>query len=292
MKIAAVYFALLIGLIGGLSERAWGQAIPINTDVAIQPAEGQLIYRNQLRYRSFDLGDPDADVTTWMQSNILVYGWTSRFSTALGVPLIRRDLEAKGPMERATDDLDTGIGDITLLLRYQLWKKLGYLESRSWTVVGGVQIPSYDDPFSSRSWNPILGTVYTWRKNRRGVDADITYQLNTENDCDFKAGDVLRYDLAYQYRLLPARYEDISTDNPWSLTGLLELNGEYQEKSESDGRRLDETDGHQLFLSPGLAMTRKRTQFEAALQFPLYQNVGDRAAEDHVRFVLGFTINY
>ncbi|MBI4558681.1 MAG: transporter [Candidatus Hydrogenedentes bacterium] len=289
MKISATYFALLIGLIGGLNERAWGQAIPINTDVAIQPAEGQIIYRNQLRYRSFDLDDLDADVTTWMQSNVLVYGWSSRFSTALGVPLIRRDFEAEG---RATDELDTGIGDITLLLRYQLWKKLGHLESQTWTVLGGLQIPAYDDPISSRSWDPIVGTIYSWHKNRHGVDADITYHLNTENDRDFKAGDVLRYDLAYQYRLLPARYEDVSTDKPWSLTGLLELNGEYQQKSESDGRRLDETDGHQLFLSPGLALTRKRTQFEAALQFPVYQNAGDRAAEDNVRAVLGFTITF
>ncbi|HDP33968.1 MAG TPA: hypothetical protein ENN29_02540, partial [Candidatus Hydrogenedentes bacterium] len=157
MKTSPIYFALMVGLIQGLGERAWSQATPINTDVAIQPAEGQLIYRSQLRYRSSDLDDPDADVTTWMQSNVVVYGWTSRFSTVLGVPLIRRDFEADGLMGRATDELETGIGDITLLLRYQLWKKLGHQESQTWTVLGGVQIPTYDSPFSSRSWDPIIG---------------------------------------------------------------------------------------------------------------------------------------
>ena len=192
---------LFFSFLAMLPTSVWAQAFPINSDVAIQPAEGQLIYRTQLRYRSFDIDDPNVDVETWLQSNIFVYGWTSRFSTVLGVPLAYRDFES--PM---SDDTDSGVGDITLLLRYQLWKKLGYLESQSWTVLGGLQIPSYDDPFSSRSWDPIVGTVYSWRKNRHGFDADLVYKLNTENDRDFKAGDVLRYDLGYQFRLWPAEY--------------------------------------------------------------------------------------
>ena len=44
------------------TEMAWSQAFPINSDVAIQPAEGQFIYRTQLRYRRFEVDTPDADV--------------------------------------------------------------------------------------------------------------------------------------------------------------------------------------------------------------------------------------
>lgn len=279
-----IFTALIAGVTFLSNERVWAQAFPINSDVAIQPAEGQFIYRTQLRFRDFEIHAPDADIETYIWSHVFVYGWTSRLSTVVGVPLISRDFESS-----MGSDTDTGIGDINLILRYQLWKKLGYLESQSWTVLAGVQVPSYDDPFSSRSWDPIVGTVYSWRKNRHGFDADLVYQLNTENDRDFRAGDVLRYDLGYQFRLWPAQY---TSGTQWSLTGLLELNGTHQWESEMSGSRLDETDGHQLFLSPGLVLAGKRVKYEAGLQFPIYQSVGDNAPKDNVRFVIGFTKSF
>ncbi len=267
-----------------IPQRLFAQAFPINSDVAIQTAEEQLIYRTQLRYRSFDVDGPNADVDVWAQSNVFVYGWSSRFSTVVGVPLRYREFES--PM---ADDHDFGVADIKLLFRYQLWKKLAHLESQSWTLLGGLEIPTYDDPFSSRSWDPIVGTVYSWRKHRYGFDADVVYQFNTENDRDFEFGDFLRYDLAFQYRLWPAQY---ASDTKWTLTGLLELNGEYRWENELSGSRLDETDGHQLFLSPGVVLAGKRTKFEAGAQFPVLRDVGDAAAEDNIRLVVGLTLSF
>ncbi len=266
------------------AQTVWSQAFPINSDVAIQPAEEQLIYRTQVRYRRFEVETPNADANVWTQSNVFVYGWTSRFSTALGVPLAYRDFD--GP---TAEDEDFGVKDIRLLLRYQLWKKLAYLESQSWTVLSGAEIPSYDDPFSSRSWDPIVGTVYSYRKNRHGFDADVVYQINTENDRDFEAGDFLKYDLAYQYRLWPAEYK---SDTLWTLTGLLELNGEHRLENEMDSTTLDETESHQLFLSPGLVLAGQRTKFEAGVQFPVLRDVDDSAPEDHIRVVVGFTMSF
>lgn len=244
------------------SKRAEAQSFPINSDVAIQPAEDQFIYRTQLRYRPFDQDEPKTDVKTWIQSSIFVYGWNERFLTVLGVPLLYGDFETELPIGGALDESNTGVGDITLLFRYLLWKKLGYLESQTWTALAGVQIPSYDELFSSRSWDPIAGTVYSWRVDRLGFDADVIYQLNTENDRDLKEGDVLRYDLAYQYRLCPSQY---TSETEWSLTGLLELNGEYQWENELDGSRLAETDGQQIFLSPGVVLAGKRVKYETGL---------------------------
>ena len=180
---------------------AWGQAFPINSDVALQPAEGQWIYRTQGRFRfaEVDATDPDTDVHVAVNSHVLVYGITSRVSAVVGVPLVYRETDGPGP-----DTANFGVGDIRLLGRYQVWKKLGHLSSQSWTVVGGIEIPSYDAPFSSRSWDPVVGTVYTWRKNKYGFDADVVYQINTESDRDRELGDVLRYDLAVQRRVWPS----------------------------------------------------------------------------------------
>ena len=265
-------------------ETAWTQAFPINTNVALQPAEGQFIYRTQLRYRSFEVDGPNADVDVLTNSHVLVYGWTARFSTVLGVPLRYRHFEQDGRKED-----DVGVGDINLLARYQLWKKLAYLSSQSWTLLGGLQVPTFDDPFSSRSFDPILGTVYSWRYFRHGFDADAVYQLNTQNDRDFEEGDILRYDLTYQYRLWPWQY---TSETSWTLSGLLEANGVQQWKSERYGRSLRESDSHQLFVSPGLVLSGRRVRLEAGLQVPVIRQVGNAAKEDDVRFVLGLTISF
>lgn len=277
-------YLLLIVLLAGLNSTVWPQAFPINSNVALQPAEDQLIYRTQIRYRNFEVDATDAQVNVWSQSNVFVYGWTSSFSTVLGVPLLYRDFE-----DDASSNEDFGIGDINLLLRYQLWKKLGYLQSESWTALGGVQIPSYDAPFSSRSWDPILGTVYSWRKNRYGFDADLVFQLNTENDRDMKQGNVLRYDTALQYRLWPTKY---TAQTKWSLTGLLELNGRAQGENKSAGHKIGKTNSHQILLSPGLVLAGKRVKYEAGMQLPIFQDIGRNAAEDSIRLVFGVTITY
>ena len=88
---------VLVGCLLFMTEMAWSQAFPINSDVAIQPAEGQFIYRTQLRYRRFEVNAPGADGDRVLFSNVLVYGWTARFSTVLGVPLIYRSIDA--PLE-------------------------------------------------------------------------------------------------------------------------------------------------------------------------------------------------
>ena len=54
-------FSLIFFLAFYTRSGAPAHAFPINTDVAIQPAEGEFIYRSQLRYvrASEESGDPD-----------------------------------------------------------------------------------------------------------------------------------------------------------------------------------------------------------------------------------------
>ena len=100
------------------------QAFPINSDVALQPAEGQWIYRTQLRWRRVHINATvpvsDTDIDLLINSHVMVYGWTDRLSTVVGVPLIYRNADT--PMG---DEHDLGVGDIRTLARYQIWKKLG-----------------------------------------------------------------------------------------------------------------------------------------------------------------------
>ena len=275
---------LLLILLCAAGRTGWAQAFPINSDVAIQPAENQLIYRTQVRYLATEVKGSNTDIDVWSQSNIFVYGWTSRISTVVALPLVYRDMDS--PIAGSED---FGVPDIKVLLRYQPWIKLGYLRSKSWTILGGIELPTDDGLFSSRSWDPIIGTVYSWRKDRHGLDLDLILQVNTENDREFRAGNSLRYDLVYQYRLFPTKF---ANDTKWNLTGLLEFNGISLGEQEVKGQKVEGTDSNEIFLSPGVVLAGKRTKYEAGIQFPIHQDVENTLPKDTIRFVVGFTMSF
>ena len=264
-----------------VSGEALAQAFPINTNVALQPAEGQSVYRAQFRHRQF-ANAAGVDVTTSVVSNVIVYGWTSRLSSVVGLPLIHREVDRE-----SGDDNSVGVGDINLIARYQLWKRLAFLESRSWTALAGVQAPSKDDPFSSGSWNIVIGTVYSWRQRRNGADVDAVYRMNTENEAGTKAGNRLFYDFVYQYRVSPGEY---SSSTRRTLTGLVEVNGEYAQEVELHGETLQETDGHQVFLGPGVVLSGVRGRLELGIQIPIVRSGGHNSEDDDFRLVAGFTV--
>lgn len=266
---------------------ALAQVYPIQSDVALQPAPGQSIERLQIRWSEAEIDGttPETDVDTLEIRSTTVYANSPRYSTLVSAPLVDREVD--GPPGTSRDDF--GLGDITLLGRYQLWRSPGQQQFASWTALGGIEMPTHDGPLSSHSWDPIVGTVYTWRRERLGFDADVVYQVNTKGDRDVEQGDLLRYDVAVQYRLWPPAFQ---ANTGWSLTGLLELNGEVQDDTKADGRTLANTDREILFLSPGAVITTRRGWFEAGVQLPISSDVGRAAAEDDFRVVFGFTTTF
>ncbi|MCH7527713.1 MAG: transporter, partial [Planctomycetes bacterium] len=167
-------------------------------------------------------------------------------------------------------DAHDRIADLTFLAKYRFWQDdRGPGETIRWAVVGGLNIRSGDSDFTSDGYDPIVGTVVTWKRDRAGLYADLIYQLNTGGG--ESRHDALRYDVAYAYRLTPARFEP---GNAWEVDAVAELNGRYG------------TDGsHEIFLSPGLQFITKRWIFETSLQLPVIQDIN--GPQTDYRFVVG-----
>ena len=89
----------------------------INTNVALPVAEGEGIWRSQLR-AAVATDDPlplDREMETLVAPQTLVYGITPRLTTFATLPLLaRRRVETGSSSERTTP----AIGDLTLLARY------------------------------------------------------------------------------------------------------------------------------------------------------------------------------
>jgi len=143
-----------------------------------------------------------------------------------------------------TRSIVTGVGPVAVTQPRVHDRRPG--ETLRGAAISGLNIRSGDSDFTSDSYDPIVGAVFTWQRDRGWFDADLIYQFNTGGG--ESRHDALRYDLAYSYRLTPARFEP---GNAWELDALAELNGRYI------------TDGsHEVFLSPDSQLATAKFRIE------------------------------
>ncbi len=268
--------AVLAWSVGSLTV-APSHAGPINSDVAFTPRKGGSILRLQYAYTE---AHGSADIlharTTGVRATF-IHGVREDFALIVSAPYVHREVDKLDADGFGLELRHDGIADITVLGKYRFWQKdSGPLESVRWAVLGGINVRSGDSKFSSDSYDPIVGAVYSWRRDRAHLDADLVYQFNTAGG---RAGhDTLRYDLAYSFRLFPAVFR---TERPRAIDVIAELNGRYT------------TDGsHELFLSPGLQFATERWSIEASVQFPVAQELAGDAMEIDYRVVFGVRFHW
>ncbi len=264
--VRSILFALLLLLAMGMPAHA--QA-PINSNIALQPSKGGLIVRQQLRYSEGDLNNAasDVDVDLYSSNTTLAYGVSEKFTLVLETPLA---LSSRVENNTTGDDSShAGFGDMRLLSKLRLYRDdFGPTNTTRFDLIGGLEFPTGRDEFSSDSFDPIFGGVFTHVENRHTFNADLLWQFNTGGGGDGE--DLLRYDLSYLYRLAPETY---ASDRPVAIFGSLELNGFY------------ETNGdHELFISPGIQYATTQWVIEATVQIPIQQQLDHRVERD---FIIG-----
>ncbi len=259
----------------------------INSNVALPVAEGEVIWRSQLRYvqATDDPSPQDREVRALLQPQTLVYGLTPRFTAFSTLPILtRRWIESDaGGVQR-----DSAIGDLKVIGRYTFFADdYAALSTRRVALIGGVKFPTGSDRFGTPTFDPILGAVGTWAANRHELDADLLYTIGTKRH-DFETGDRIQYDLAYRYRLWPKRFGR----RLLQVNGLVELNGRWAARSREDGSSIRESGEHVLFLSPGVQIAALRWILEASVQFPVAQDLNGPQTETDFVGVLSVRIPF
>ena len=261
----------------GLAAPSRTPAGPINTNVALTAPKGGNIFRLQYIYSESGARGNVRHVNTSTVRATYLYGLESNLTLSLSAPYHNRQVDVVVPrfgrIERAHD----GIGDLTLLAKYRFWKSDPRpQETLRWAALGGVNLRSGDSDFSSDSYDPIVGTVFTWRRDRGGFDADLVYQFNTGSG-EFRH-DTLRYDVSYAHRVWPEVYD---MENVWEFNVVGELNGRYS----ADG-------SHEVFLSPGMQFITERWIVEASIQLPVIQKLNNDGPDTNYRLVLGLRFQW
>ncbi len=201
--------ALAAVTIGPLTSIA--QEPPNAYESATQPGPGTFIFKPQLR--SFYLDDapssPWGDTHQLSFSNTLNFGIAPDWSASIRFPL-----EQRWQSDRASagNEESFGIGDVTTLLKWRVWRNdTSPLDTQRLAVFGGLEWPLGQSEFSSYSFDPILGLAYTQVTGRHGINLSGAWKFTTDgDDAPLLAGEgqaeLFRYDAAYLFRFHPEQY--------------------------------------------------------------------------------------
>lgn len=263
-------------VIAGLGFVAPAVAGPINSNVAFTPRQGGSILRLQYRYTEAQ-GDSGRHVNTSAAIATYVYGLTPKLALFLNVPYMSREIHRFNKRLGHVSDTGAGFGDVSVLAKYRFHQEdIGPGRTIRWAVIGGLNIRTGDSDFTSDSYDPILGTVWSWRHYRHRFDADLLYQFNTGGGA--QQHDLVRVDAAYSFRVYPAQLDQSAT---YEIDTVAEFNGEYR------------TDGsHEIFLSPGIQLTTAQWTLESSVQVPVSQNLARGQPEADYRFVIGMRFRW
>jgi len=286
-------FSLLIALILCIpSTPSW--AVSINSPVGLTPAKDQKIIRTQVKYKrvSDDPTSLDRDTWTLAVPITFVYGFTEKFAGIATIPYIYRKQRTNSGSDRITRKT-SGLGDITLLGKYRIYTKDSPGATSRLSLLGGLELPTGRSGDSdsvgklartfqtgSGSWDPILGAAFSNQSLDDEWDYNLTYQFNTEAH-NFEFGDVLKYTIAYQKRLLPWELPDEGLYTQFNA--VLELNGEWKQKNRDESGSVDASGGNTIYLSPGLQIASKYFVAETSVQLPVFQDLnGTQVETDYV----------
>ena len=274
-RLLVIHVTLAALLWPALSAGAGG----INTNTAIAPGVGQFVYRWQIRFLQAmsNPGPADLDLNLLVNPNVLVYGASEELSLFGVVPAVLREGTLRPPTPPgAFIELDEqGFGDMRFFAKYRLCYRDEPGETTRLSLLGGVEVPSFDEPFTSDSWDPFFGWVFTYQSLEWGVDLDLVWKFNTGEG--FARHDAMSYDAAYTYVLLTGQNLD---ESYWQVGSVLELNGTYT------------TDGsHLTFISPGIQLALERMIVEASLQLPVIRDLKSEVEPDFT-LVVGTRITW
>ncbi len=177
-------------------------AMGIRSFVALPLEEGGTVLR------LFGERNPDQERTV-LTAN-LAYGVNARQTLFFGVPY------------RLSYGAGDRLGDISGLYRYTTWQVDNLEGTSRLGLLGGVVVPTD----SNRDPGVQAGAVATFFRHRYEWDLDVLW---IEGLGDRK--DRARYDIAWQYRLIPAEYPDWGIGSEWDLD--LELGGRWERGSDT-----------------------------------------------------------
>ncbi|PKB15809.1 hypothetical protein [Flavobacterium sp. 5] len=171
-----------------------------------------------------------------------------------------------------------GVGDITVLGMYTLYQthKDSTIVSHTLQLGGGFKAPTgkFNEANSegvnpsfqvgTGSWDYLLATEYTIRRNKFGLNTMLNYVIKTENQKHYQFGNQFNYSGTFYYL-----YEK----NSLSIAPQVGLAGEVYDSNYQHGQELVNTSGDILFGKFGVEIGKDRFSIGLNYLAPINQNL-------------------
>ncbi len=250
---------------------------PINTNAALTPRKGGAIFRLQYHYSEAGEAGNIMHVNSSRVIGTLVYGITEDLAAIFSAPYVNRQVDRVVPRFGRSEQAHDGVGDLNFMLKYRFWQRDdGPGRTMRWAVLGGMNFRSGNSDFSSDSYDPVIGTVFSVRRTGLHFDADLLYQFNTGRGRF--SHDALRYDASLALRLISGTTQ---RDIAWELNAVAELNGRYVANG-----------SHEVFLSPGVQFVTDQLVLETSIQLPVIQDLPTSQPETDYRVITGLRFQW
>ncbi len=285
-----------VGLAGVLAiwpALAQAQGPPINTQNAfVTGLSGagfrtffQSFDRSDLRLDGEKVTDP-LDQQLRVRGEIFVFPYelvSNRLVVMAVLPYLDKTLVMGSPGSRQQLSVN-GFGDLAVAAKVGIYQRdRPNLTTRA-ALFGRLKLPTGDDDAVGPGGQPLptslqvgtgsvdasTGFILTHSVGPLGLSGDVIYDFNTDSE-GFAFGDVLHYDVALGYRILPRIYRTYPAKQ---INLYLEANGTWSRRNTLQGNPLDDSGGPLLLLSPGVQfIPLANFLVEATYQVPVWQGL-------------------
>lgn len=231
----------------------------------------------------------------------LLVGLTPKLELSLTLPTILHHrasfLDTLGQHE---SEAMAGVGDPRLRLKLNLFQEDDVMKSTRFALLGRITAPLGNDDrndggvriprqlqLGTGAWEMAGGAVFTLIRDRHRFSTNLYYAHRTRHE-GVRLGSSIEFDLAYWYRLQPARF-DSSSENI-EIRGVIELQTRYHFSGQDASSRIGDR-GFLLSIAPGIHFyPTSRLLFEANVQIPLLQTRDDALGERRWGALIGFKL--
>ncbi len=252
------------------------------------------------------------------------YGITNDLTVSLRLPYIWRNGIRESEIEDGEAEAhlhgnSRGLGDLTAMAQYRPITKAAHGIDVGLLV--GLKMPTgetkdrdkdgvrFEAEFQpgSGSWDPMAGLAATKHLGPVALDANVLYLLVNEGSQSTDLGDSFTYNVALSYRVFGSRpeehdhaaedadraHEHPSDQGQMALDLILELNGEWRQKVETNGVSDPHSGGNLVFLSPGVRLVAPQgwSAF-VSVGVPVIENLNGIQTDTDFRVVAGLGVAF
>lgn len=226
------------------------------------------------------------------------YATTPDLTLGLTLPVVQKRLEfeTSAGTKKITS---SGLGDLSLVGVYRLYRRDVPRATTQFSVIGGVKAPTGSTSQRDRnasaltgtastrlprplqpgsgSWDGIVGIAGFQNLDRLSFYGSVQGKINSEDE-GFRFGNNLHYDFTVDY----------VTRDERNLFFVLEFNGINAGRNEANGRRVRNSGGNTIFISPGIEyLPLPNMILESSVQIPVVQDLNGRQPEKRVSLIVG-----